>query len=96
MRYLEKVFNFFGKHFLISLPLIIVTAIPAIIAGSVSNAELTQTINELSVSLANKDIDPFLAIDMILGVLRPILILSAIANIVSLVLNLFVMPATYG
>ncbi|HHV29413.1 DUF7847 domain-containing protein [Acetivibrio mesophilus] len=96
MNYLERIFKFLGKYFVLAVPLIIATAIPVIISGSVSDAEMTQAINELSASIAAQEIDTMLALTMMLEVMRPMLVLTAIANIVSFVLNLFVAPATYG
>lgn len=96
MKYLEKVFKFLGKYFALAIPLIIATAIPTIITGSVNDAEMTQSINELSLALANQSMDPMLALTMMLEVMQPLFVLIGIANIIAFVLNLFVVPATYG
>lgn len=97
MKYLENAFKFLGKFYLLLIPLFFAIGIPTIISGSGSIAmsnQITEYMNLLQQ-------DPEMLYDSsywwgLLDVLKPFLISMAIANVVSLVLSLIVMPATYG
>lgn len=97
MKYLENAFKFIGKFYLLLLPLFFAIAIPAIISTSGALA-MSNQITEYMMPMQQ---DPTLVGDAaywlgLLDVLKPFLINIAIANLVSLVLSLIVLPATYG
>lgn len=97
MKYLEKAFKFIGKFYLLLLPLFFAIAIPAIISTSGALA-MSNQITEYMMSVQQ---DPTLAGNSaywlgLIDVLKPFLVNIAIANLVSFVLSLLVMPATYG
>jgi len=98
MRYLENAFKFTFKNFLITLPLLISMAIPALIMGVGSigllanMGEFQQTIQDMLTS-GNYDFEP----GMIFDLYGPAMLISmAVAGVLSLVLSILVYPATYG
>ncbi|ABN52452.1 MAG TPA: hypothetical protein DEF39_13570 [Hungateiclostridium thermocellum] len=96
MKYLQEVFEFLGKHFLLALPMIIAVAIPNIITGTVNNAEILEGINELSSVAEYAQMDSMEMLRTYLEIMKPWFTASTIAGIVSFLLSLFVVPATYG
>ncbi|HEY5585535.1 MAG TPA: hypothetical protein VIK78_13745 [Ruminiclostridium sp.] len=98
MRYLENAFRFTFKNFLITLPLLISMAIPALIMGIGSIGMLAnmgkfqQTIQDM-VSGGNYNFEP----SMIFDLYGPAMLISmAVAGVLSLILSILVYPATYG
>lgn len=98
MRYLENAFRFTFKNFLLTLPLLIAMAIPALVMGIGSMGFLLnfrnfqQMINELSRG-GNVDLGP----GFFFNLYGPAMIVSMItAGILSIVLAILVYPATYG
>ncbi|NLP12927.1 MAG: hypothetical protein GX383_00235 [Clostridium sp.] len=99
MKYLEDAFKFLGKNLLLSIPLIIMVVIPNIIQGSTDKetaTEMANQINQLSLSVTMGEISPTEFQIMALDILKPLFVLMAIANVVLIVLSLFITPATYG
>ena len=97
MKYLENAFKFLGKFYLLLLPLFIAIAIPAIISGSGSVA-MSNQITEFMMPMQQ---DPTLFESSafwvgLLDVMKPFLIKIGIASVISFVLMLIIMPATYG
>jgi MFS family permease len=98
MRYLENAFRFTFKNFLITLPLLISMAIPALIMGVgslgfLANLGKFQQIIQDMVSGRNYTFTP----DMVYNLYGTTMIVSMIvAGILSLILNILVYPATYG
>jgi hypothetical protein len=97
MKYLENAFKFLGKFYLLLIPLFFAIAIPTIISTSGALA-MSQQITEYMMSMQQ---DPTLAGNAaywlgLLDVLKPFLVNITIANLVSFVLSIIVMPATYG
>ncbi|HOM01669.1 MAG TPA: hypothetical protein PLH43_02430 [Acetivibrio sp.] len=96
MKYLQKVFKFLEEHFLLVLPLIIAAAIPQIIIGTVDDTQMTEAFGELVTSVESGAIDAFEALRMALEVMKPLFLAICIANVISFLLSLFIVPATYG
>ncbi|MFZ5987644.1 MAG: hypothetical protein ACOYWZ_11040 [Bacillota bacterium] len=98
MKYLEDAFKFLGKFFILIIPLFIASAIPSMIVGGTNTMEMTNRMNEFSVSMAegSSDMLPQEIFGMLFEILQPFFILVGISLAVSLVLYLVVMPATYG
>ncbi len=98
MRYLENAFKFTFKNFIITLPLLIGMAIPALIMGVGSLGfmfnlgNFQQTINDIA---SGGDISSIR--DLYLNLYGPTMIISMIiSGIVSLGLTIVVYPITYG
>jgi hypothetical protein len=96
MKYLENAFNFFGKNLLLSIPLFIMVVIPSVIQGSGSSLVLTDQINELQASYISGSIEYSDFLIMLFDLIRPLLLLMAVASAVSLVMSFLIAPATYG
>jgi len=76
--------------------MIIAVAIPNIITGTVNNAEILEGINELSSVAEYAQMDSMEMLRTYLEIMKPWFTASTIAGIVSFLLSLFVVPATYG
>lgn len=98
MRYLENAFRFTFKNFLITLPLLISVAIPALIMGVgsigfLANMGKFQQIIQDMVTSGKFNYDP----SLLFSLYGPTMIVSMIiAGILSIILAILVYPATYG
>lgn len=99
MRYLENAFRFTFKNFLITLPLLISMAIPALIMGVGSMgfllnfSKFQSIIEDMTRNPEQFKFDP----DLFFSLYGPTMLISmAVAGILSLILNILVYPATYG
>lgn len=99
MKYLENAFKFFGKYLLLSIPLLILVTIPNVIQGSTDRdtvTEMSNQIENLSLKVIRGELTSEDFLIMTLDILKPLFMLMIIAQIVSLVLRLIIIPSTYG
>lgn len=102
MRHLENAFKFTFKNFLLTLPYLISLAIPALIVGVGSlgllggSAEFINAFQEMMGDVANGNSTfDFSRLLESLNI-KAFIASSAISVVISLVLNIIIMPATYG
>ncbi|MDF2986730.1 MAG: hypothetical protein K0R50_2240 [Eubacterium sp.] len=102
MRHLENAFKFTFKNFLLTLPLLISLAIPALVQG-VGNVGVMANSNKIFSNLQRMIEDlqygggNFNYFDMFAGIdMRAAYASSAIAGVLSLIFMIIVRPATYG
>lgn len=98
MRYLENAFRFTFKNFLITLPLLISMAIPALIMGFGSMGFLLNMGNfQRMIENMSRGGMPKFGPDFFLSLYGPAMLISMlIAGLLSIVLAILVYPATYG
>ncbi len=99
MRHLENAFRFTFKNFIFTLPLLIATAIPALIMGvgrvGFSPMSFINQYQKMLQDITNGS--NFNYGDYMLNLYGPSMMISmAIAGFLSLVFTIIVMPATYG
>jgi len=93
MKYLENAVKFFGKFYILAIPLLVLNALPALIQGGVTiNVISTFTRFFESYNITKGFQDPGAFLHMIPGILS--FVVSA--SILAVVLQLVAEPATYG
>lgn len=99
MRYLENAFRFTFKNFIITIPLLIATAIPALIMGVgamgflLNMGNFQKMIEDITRNPEQFNFSP----NFLFNLYGPAMLISmVIATLLSWVLNILVYPATYG
>ncbi|WP_010248387.1 DUF7847 domain-containing protein [Acetivibrio cellulolyticus] len=93
MKYLEKAFNFFGKYYLLAIPLFIAIVIPSIIGVALGLPQKTKELSDLiTQNPAMFQSNPW----EYMGVSQSLFPIYGIMSVASFILMIIAYPSTYG